>query len=289
MKQPLLVLDCHYLCYRAFHAQGELSFKGQMTGVVFGFLKSIRALKDEFQTDRVVFCFESNRLHRRDIYPDYKLGRHKKQNEEERMARQSFQMQVHLLERDYLPRIGFQNIFNFLGYEADDIMAAIASKIRGEIILVTADMDMLQCLRENVIIYSPQKRKIFTDSWFYNTYQMLPKQWAVVKAIAGCSSDNVAGIPGVGEKSALRYVQGDLKSGIYFDRIMAGKEIVRRNRQLVELPYGGCPVPEILEDKISKRGWLDVCGRLGMKSIAGSVPVATRALNHYARKTGFKI
>lgn len=277
MSTPWLVLDSHYLCHRAFHSQSELSWKGRPTGVVFQFLKSITFLKDEFQTDRVVFCFEHPHLFRRDIYPAYKIRRRSKdRTDAEKEAYSNLCIQISELHKRYLPAIGFKNVFSFNGMESDDIMASIAGSTREEVILVTSDKDLYQCLAGHVSIFSPSTSRLITANGFRKIYQIKPSQWAVVKAIAGCPSDEVEGIRGVGELTALRYVRGELKpTSKAYQSITSpqGRQIVRANRRLVQLPYEGCPVPQLREDQITRRAWLDVCSTLGMKSIAGRPPV----------------
>ena len=280
---PLLVLDVHYLCHRAFHTMKELSFRGEATGVIFGFLKSLTLLKDEFGTDRVAFCFEHSHLLRRDVYPAYKRHRHQEQRtQEEQEARASLAGQIRQLRKQYLPRIGFKNVFCFDGYESDDIMAVLAHATKPheeETILVTADSDLYQCLSPWVSIYSPQKQKMLTGDWFVCKYYIQPPQWAQVKALAGCATDEVKGIPGVGEATALRYLQGELKeSSKAFQSIRSGEglKIQKRNRRLVKLPYAECPTPVLREDCIDAREWRAVCAELGMRSLAGRAPIATR-------------
>jgi len=291
MRPPLLVIDVHYLCHRAFHSsQKELTWKGRATGVIFGFLKSISFLKDEFQTDQIAFCFEHPHLFRRDIYPPYKRRRHTKvKTPEEVKAYSSLIGQISLLHKIYLPKIGFRNVFCFRGMESDDIMAALARDCpdNEEAILVTADNDLLQCLKPNVTIYSPQKQKLFTQDWFVSTYGIEPREWAKVKAIAGCNGDEVEGIVGIGEKTALKYMTGalDMTSKAWKSITSSeGKATVRRNRPLVELPYEGCPSPKLREDQVTKQAWVETCGLLGMRSISGHPPVATRKLMSYGKR-----
>lgn len=278
-----LVIDVSYLCHRAFHTAKDLSWKGRPTGVVFGFLKTISALKDDFQTDRVAFCFEHRHLFRRDVFPAYKHKRHKDRLPEEVASLQALQIQIQELRKRYLPMIGFKNIFCYRGMESDDTMACIAKHCPDdeEVILVTADQDLFQCLRSNVSIYSPQRRLLLGEAWFQETYGIRPSQWAVVKAIAGCTSDEVPGIKGVGELTALRYLRGELKAGSKaYDRIRSAESrlIVLRNRPLVELPYEGCPVPSLQDDRVDVKGWREVCGLLGMRSIREHPPIAVRKL-----------
>lgn len=284
MNAPLLILDCHYLCHRAFHAQSDLSFHGIATGVIFGFLKQIGVLKNEFQTDRVGFCFEGDTLYRKIDFADYKMKRiqHEKKADPERLkARGDLCRQIEALRFHHLRNIGFRNIFYYPGWESDDIMARICQEEEGEVILVTSDADMYQCLAPNVRMYSPQKKKLFTDKWFTKEYGIQPRQWAVVKAMAGCDTDGVPGIPGVGEVTALKFIRGELsKTSQIYKTIKSPEaaEIVTRNRRLVELPYEAVPTPspEWVPEQISQKGWDAVCAKLGMKSLAGRPPVYSR-------------
>lgn len=278
-----LVLDSHFLCYRAFHTAKELTWKGKSTGVIFGFLKDISRLKDEFHTDRIAFCFEHPHLYRRDVYPQYKMKRRKELTSEEQEGFQQFKHQIKKLRTEYLPRIGFNNVFSARGMESDDLMATICKDIPDdeEVILVTADSDMWQCLKHNVSIYSPITRKLFTGEKFVADHMIAPSQWAWVKAIAGCSSDGVEGIKGVGEKTALKYLGGTLKNdaSIYQAIKRDWDSIVKRNLKLVTLPWVGCPVPLLQEDELDVKEWREVCSELGMRSLKEHPPVATRRLH----------
>lgn len=283
MNQPLLILDVHYLCHRAYHTTaGSLSYEGRATGVVFGFLKSITQMKDEFATDRVVFCFEGRDLHRKTHYPDYKnRNAYKEKPPDEQKAYESLAIQISALHYRYLPAIGFRNVFCFDGFESDDVMAKLAYSAghEDEVIIVTADGDLMQCLRHNVSIWNPQKGKMLTEQWFRKEYGIAPRKWALVKALAGCHSDHVKGITGIGEKTALRFAKHELPpETAAYQMIMSaeGKKIVQRNRALVELPYKGCPLPEMQEDNVTRDAWIEVCRKLGMRSIAGRPPLPTR-------------
>src|SRR5262245_23520886 len=75
MTVPWLVLDCDYLCHRAFHAMGRLSHEGSLTGVVYGFLRDVKNLQEQFDSSRLVFCFDCRKSLRNELYPDYKRGR----------------------------------------------------------------------------------------------------------------------------------------------------------------------------------------------------------------------
>lgn len=281
MSQPILLIDSHYLAHRAFHTSGGLSHHGKGTGVIFGVLKSIGGFMEQFDTDRVAFCFESRHLKRRDVFPDYKIKRIKANlTKEEAKARIELARQIAQLREELLPAIGFKNVFHFDGYESDDILAALARDLSAhdeEVVIVTSDADLFQCLNRNVSIYSPQKRKLLTSSWFEKEYGLQPKRWTVVKAMSGCSGDGVPGISGIGEKTAIKYLQGTLpQQSAAWCKIRANTPTVLRNRELVELPFLGCPSPALQKDHVTEQAWKAVCGQLGMKSMAGRPPINGR-------------
>lgn len=274
-----LVLDVHYLCHRAFHTARGLSWQGKPTGVVYGLLRSIQTLKDEFQTDRIAFCFEHPHLFRRDIFPGYKQRRHRQKSAEEQRSYSELSIQISELRQRYLPKIGFKNIFYERGMEADDLLAAIARNcLDGErVVLVTADSDLFQCLDKGVAIYSPQKQKLFTKKWFLKHYGFHPRKWAMLKALTGCKGDEVPGIGGVGEATALKYVRGELPADWWAHQaIKDADRIVQRNLQLVQLPFQGCPCPQLQVDKVDLQGWKDVCKILGMRTLAATPPIYYR-------------
>lgn len=276
LNKKFLLLDCNYLAHRAKYVFGDLSYKGSVTGVVYGFLKEIITLTQRFQTEDLLFCWDSKESKRKEIYLPYKAKRHSKElTKEEKLFDNEFHRQIELLKYEYLHRIGYVNIFELEGFEADDIIAYFCKENSDkypddEIIIITADQDLYQCLRPNVSWYNPKTKKTITYKKFIKEYGITPKQWIKVKAIAGCSSDNVEGIRGVGEKTAIKFLKGELKkdSKVYNEISNNWKEIVLRNRKLVELPFEGITNMSIdLENNITQKGWNSVTKELGMRSM----------------------
>jgi 5'-3' exonuclease len=247
--------------------------------VVYGFLKSIRALKNEFQTDRIAFCFESRQLLRKSIFPEYKARRSRKDDEPEKVdARDELRRQIEDLKLLHLPRIGFANVFSAPGFESDDLMAALALRER-DVVLVTSDADLYQCLSPSVRMHCPTSRRLFTEKWFINEYGIPPRKWALVKAIAGCKGDGVPGVEGIGETTALKFIRGDEithPKGAR-EKILSSKDDICRNRRLVELPFFGTPVPRLRVDRVSRKGWDEVCKQLGFRSLMGRPPIYSHA------------
>lgn len=289
MPKSWLLLDVNNLAYRAFHAMGELSFSAIKTGVVFGILRDVVSLQDEFATDCVAFCFDIGEPRRRAVLPCYKLKRHTKHREappEERTARQHMHEQTTALRTDYLPRIGYRNIFAQPGYEADDLIASIVHNNIGpadEAIIVSSDNDLLQLLRHNVIIYSPSKRKAVTLQSFQKQWGLPPEMWPSVKAIAGCSTDEIPGIEGCGEKTAAKFLRAEMNPNtLAAQRITSPDGRIQRalNKRVVRLPLEGTDPVTLRDDAVSVKGWHSVCDQLGMASLRHMSPLSTRAQRH---------
>jgi len=281
MSKTYLILDVKYLCYRSRWAMGkDLSYMGTPTTIIYAFLKDLIVLQDKFRTRHMLFCFDSKTSRRKKLYPEYKANRHKKEcTDEEFEFEMGFQYQVVQLRKKYLPEIGYKNIYQVKGLEADDIMASLALKFReptcrDKAILITADQDLYQCISHNVTFYSPSTQKELTLQGFKQKYEINAQQWAKVKAIAGCSTDNVKGVRGVGEKTAIKYILRKLgmKTKVHQAILFDGKEIIKRNEALVKLPFKGTPKFKIEKDELSVKGWKSVCKQLGFKSIANVNP-----------------
>ena len=276
-----LILDTPYLCHRAKHVFGNLTYDGNATGIIYGLLKSLSAFQDLFNTSNFIFCFDSKTNKRKEIYPEYKANRIKKEyTEEEVEFHRAFKKQIKKLRTTYLPTIGFRNIFIQRGYESDDLMAEICLHIKSddEAIIITSDKDLFQCIGGNISCYNPQTNKRMTLQRFKKEYGIPSSDWHLVKSIAGCTTDNVKGVMGVGEKTAIKYLTGQLTTGKKYLDIMTlkGRAIFSRNMHLVKLPMRGTQGCRLKRDKLSESGWKEVTKLLGMKSIKDRMPFGRR-------------
>jgi len=275
MKRRYIICDCNYLAHRAKYIFGDLSDRGSATGVVYGFLRDLLTLRERFDSDRFIFCWDYGVNKRLDVYPEYKKHRKiEERAEEEQEFEDAFQLQVSQLREVYLRTIGYRNIFFQDGYESDDVMAMVCKSLLPnvdleEAVIVTADHDLWQSIRRNISWYDPRTRELMTLHKFKNTYGIHPRHWARVKAISGCTSDNVKGIVGVGDATALKYLKHELNDTTKaYKNIKDGwKDVVLRNKPLVKLPYKGTKLVRIVKDKVTQDGWDSVCKVLGMKSI----------------------
>lgn len=263
-----LLLDCSFLCHRAFHSR-----KGLSDGTVFGFLTDLVHLSNRFMTTKLAFCWDSNSSLRQKEYPNYRNKRKSVVlSEEEQEERKQFHEQVIQLHKEILPDIGFRNLFHQEGYEADDLIASISMFLDAKEekhIIVSADKDLYQLLGKYNTIYNPITKIEKTEEGFASEFQVSPKQWVAIKSIAGCPSDSIEGIAGVGETTAARFLSGDLVQGKKFQAIKDNDEIWKRNRKLVKLPYPGTRSCVLKEDNISKSDWNLVVKKYGFNSLVG--------------------
>lgn len=274
----VLVLDCDNLLSRAWHAA-----KQDSRLMLMMFFRDLRLLQQQFATERMAFCFDSTPLSkRRGVYPAYKANRPSPTNEEEARLNEKW-LDVASLREKYLPALGYRNIFRQNGYEADDLIASVVQGTDQDCIIVSSDRDMLQLLSgsrnynpldNRVRVWRPALGKIkgemVTQQTFRDKYGISSRSWAKVKAIAGCVSDNIKGVPGVGEHFAIKYIKGELNHATKaYAKIKAAEAsgLIARNMELVRLPYPGTQACPLVEDKPSKKAWGKLMKELGFNSL----------------------
>jgi len=172
----LLLADLNYLSHRAFYTTGSLSYEGQGTGVAFGVLRTLEDVADLFGIDITVIACDSRTSLRKDILPSYKSSRWENMTEEDKEKRKDFEKQIRRLETEILPLAGYRNIFEVDGYEADDIIAKVAEDVESPstALILSADQDLWQCLRQGVDAYNPTSKKLMTASSFKDEWKLDP-------------------------------------------------------------------------------------------------------------------
>ena len=284
-KDKWLVLDGNYMCHRLFYAIGGLRHEDVATGVVFGFLREIVSLQEEHHTTKIAFCFDSGESLRRQRYPEYKANRKKSTTDpQELKVLQEFYAQVNGLRDKILPHIGYRNIFWAEGYEADDFIGRVAQKFSDDIttrvVMVSADQDLYQLLSGRVHMWNPHKKHMMTGNSFREEYAIQPPIWRHVKALAGCATDNVKGVEGIGEKLAAKYFAGSMKRDcVAWEKIERGvaQGILKKNLPIVTLPYKGTPDVQLAPDAISQYAWDEIIQTFGFASMKGTTPFPGRS------------
>jgi DNA polymerase-1 len=243
----LLLLDGHSLAYRAFFALPVENFAtttGQPTNAVYGFTAMlINVLRDEQPTHVAVAFDRSEPTFRHEQYVEYKAGRTKAPDE--------FRSQISLIF-EVLDALGIPRL-SAPGYEADDIIATLATAAEAEgmdVLIVSGDRDTFQLVSDKVtVLYNSRgvsDMRRFTPEAVQEKYGLTPAQYPDFAAVRGDPSDNLPGIPGVGEKTATKWIQqfgsleelvnrvGEVK-GKVGDSLREHLASVLRNRQLTSL------------------------------------------------------
>ena len=246
-KSRVLLIDGHSMAYRAFFALPAENFttaQGQHTNAIYGFATMLISLLKEEKPSHVAVAFDvSRRTFRTEIFPEYKANRAKTPDE--------FRSQMSYLH-ELVAGFGITQ-FEVEGYEADDILATItkrAEKEGAEILICTGDRDSFQLVSQATTVLYP-KRGVsemarMTPDAVQEKYGMSADQYPDFAALRGDPSDNLPSVPGVGEKTAAKWIVefGSLKELIANVDKVAGKagqslrdnlDNVIRNRELTQL------------------------------------------------------
>ena len=253
----IALIDSLALTYSSKFAIPKLYSDDEPTGIIYGFMRYLLALQKKFNFDQFIFSFDSRRSKRKELFSEYKSAR---SNYE---VSKLVYSQVDVLKNEILPNIGFNNLFESDGLEADDIIGSLCQtkNLNDDYIIISRDHDLWQLLNKNISQYDYVSKEMTTTESFQEKYNIDPIQYGMVKAIAGCKSDTVLGIKGIGEKSADKYLNGTLKkSSKAYQKIESneGKAIIKRNKPLVILPFTGTSEFEIVKDEISFKALIEI-------------------------------
>lgn len=240
----LVLLDASWLAHKARFAMKGLDFENTPTGIIFGFLEQLRTvcLNPKVSSSRIAVCFDSRQSLRKRAFPFYKEKRATDRTPAEWAEIKVMQEQVKRLRKEILPSIGIP-CYRQTGLESDDLMAQASLQLGADQgVIITADGDLWQCITDQVHWYDPSSaRNLYLDPGAMQKHSGVSAfDWVDVKCMAGCSTDNVPGIPGVGEKTAVDFIWKLLNPAHKRHIAITSKEgqaIVRRNRKLVELPH----------------------------------------------------
>lgn len=202
----LLLLDGHSLAYRAFYAlPPELATKsGQQTNAVYGFTSMLIKLLSDYGTERIGVAFDMGKPSiRLAQYADYKAGR--------AATPDGFRSQLPLIH-DVLDALGIPR-FGMAEHEADDVLATLARRAEAEgieVVLVTADRDAFQLVRPGVSVLFNRRGVsdivLYDPAAIQDRYGLPPERYVDFAALRGDPSDNLPGVPGVGEKTAAKLI-----------------------------------------------------------------------------------
>lgn len=257
MTKRLAIIDGKSVFYRGYYAMPNLSTKdGTPTGGVFGFASLAIELIKKLEPDYVAVAWDkpkTNIRKRRVIYPEYKAGR--------KPAPADFYEQIPILQ-ELLEAFGWP-FYELDDYEADDILGAFALQAAEKGIetdLITSDLDALQLISPTTKVYALKNGlsnlEEFDVAYFETKYGIDVEQFLDLKSLKGDSSDNLPGVPGIGEKTAVQLLQ-DYKTldGIYEHLDDIKPTVAKKLEAGKELAYMTKEVGRIWTDAPIKINW----------------------------------
>ena len=242
MKDRIFVIDGSSYLYRAYHAMPPLSTSsGQPTGAVKGVTNMLMNLKKDSEGSSIIVVFDAKgKTFRSDIYSEYKANRPPMPDE----------LRDQLVPVKSICRaIGFP-LIEIDGVEADDVIATIAKMAKEEnykCVISSLDKDLMQLVEDpNTTMMDTMKHKIFNEDAVFEKFGVKPNQIRDMLALVGDTSDNIPGVPKVGQKTAAKWLAeyGDLKTikqnaesikGVVGDNLRNSLDDLDRNVELVSL------------------------------------------------------
>ena len=286
-KKKLVVIDGKSVFYRGYYAMSGLSTKdGTPTGGVFGFATMALEVIRRFKPDYVAVAWDkpkTNIRRRLELYPQYKAGR--------KPAPADFKLQIPILH-ELLNAFGWP-LYEMDDYEADDIMGALAVQAAAqniETLLITSDMDMLQLINDSVHVYALKTGlsniEMYSPATFEEKYSISVSQFLDLKSLKGDSSDNIPGVPGIGEKGAVEllnqyqtldniYDNLDLLKETVRKKLVAGKDLAYLSKELARI-WTDAPIKLNLEEvdgsKANPAAIQDMLQKLEFRTLARQLP-----------------
>lgn len=198
----LFLIDAHALCYRSFFAIKSLTTSyGQPTNAVYGFINTLRKILRDHKPEYMAVCFDvGKKTRRQEKYAEYKIHRPSMPDD--------LVSQIPLIKEVvgayHLP------IFELEGFEADDVIATIATRFPKkdlEIVIVSGDKDMLQLVNDQVKVFSIKKDSILDYKEAAELFGIAPERITDFLSLAGDSTDNIPGVKGIGEVTARELIK----------------------------------------------------------------------------------
>jgi 5'-3' exonuclease len=257
----LLLIDGHYYLYRSFFAiQGLTNSRGEPTNAIYGFLKAIRKMVADVKPDLGAVVWDHGLPERRTaLQIAYKQQRPEMPRE---LRFQEAWLQANV------PLLGFASL-SAPHTEADDLIASYTRKAlddHHEVVIATNDKDILQLTSEHVAIYSTAKADAGNSGFALLRAKEIQQKWGVapsqipeVLALTGDTSDNIPGVPGIGEKTASQLIRAyqsienllaqleTVQPEKLRQKLQSAKDLIQVNRRMVSLD-DQLPLPEPLEE-----------------------------------------
>ena len=302
-RKKLAIIDGKSVFYRGFYAMSNLATKdGTPTGGVYGFAVMALEVIKRLQPDYVCVAWDkpkTNIRKRLAIYPAYKAGR--------KAPPPEFYAQIPILH-ELLDAFGWP-LYELDDYEADDIMGALAVQATDKNIdtmLITSDMDMLQLVNDHVKVYALKTGlsniELYSPKSFTAKYGIEVEQFLDLKSLKGDSSDNIPGVPGIGEKTALEllkqyktldeiYENTALLKDSVAKKLVAGKDSAYMSRELANI-WVDAPIKLDLKEvdgtKSKPEVILDIFKKLEFRTLVRQLPDVMQVQEQHAERNVYE-
>lgn len=229
----LVLVDAHPLMYRSFHSPGTRNLKtstGLLSGGFFGFLRSYLALRKRLNPAFFVFCFDSGRSWRNNVFPKYKT------HAEHEKPTGFFQQLDHV--REFLSCIGVP-VYMEPMLEADDLISIFSCGWIGKYassIIVSSDRDFFQLICKYTMVYDDRAKKFYGHEDIESIYNIHSSNFLYYKCLIGDTSDKIPGVPGFGPVKARRLCGLEWKPDIAYSLSGGNLRVFQRNMELIKLP-----------------------------------------------------
>ncbi|MCX6725158.1 MAG: DNA polymerase I [Candidatus Saccharibacteria bacterium] len=302
-RKKLAIIDGKSVFYRGFYAMSNLATKdGTPSGGVYGFAVMALEVIKRLQPDYVCVAWDkpkTNIRKRLAIYPAYKAGR--------KAPPPEFYAQIPILH-ELLDAFGWP-LYELDDYEADDIMGALAVQATDKNIdtmLITSDMDMLQLVNDHVKVYALKTGlsniELYSPKSFTAKYGIEVEQFLDLKSLKGDSSDNIPGVPGIGEKTALEllkqyktldeiYENTALLKDSVAKKLVAGKDSAYMSRELANI-WIDAPIKLDLKEvdgtKSKPEVILDIFKKLEFRTLVRQLPDVMQVQEQHAERNVYE-
>ena len=244
MKDRVFIIDGSSYLYRAYHAMPPLSTsKGQPTGAIKGVTNMLMTLKKDSEGSPIIVVFDAKgKTFRSEIYKEYKANRPPMPDD--------LREQLEPL-KEICKAIGFP-LIEISGVEADDVIATLVNKAKEKkfkAVISSLDKDLMQLVEDpNITIMNTMKHQIFTEDKVFEKFGVQPNQIRDMLALVGDSSDNIPGVPKVGQKTAAKWLNeyknldgikdnAESIKGVVGENLRNSLADLERNVELVSLKY----------------------------------------------------
>jgi len=279
--QTLYLIDGSGFIFRAYYALPPMTRKdGTPVNAVYGFCNLIHRFILDTNSSNIAVIFDvSRKTFRNDIYPEYKANR---QETPEDLVPQ-FSLIREATKAMGLPSIELKN------YEADDLIASYAKTASDngkKVCIISSDKDLMQLIDENVSLYDPMKNIPIGNDQVLKKFGVMPDKVIDVQALAGDSSDNIPGVPGIGVKTAALLINeygdletllgraGEIKQKKRRENLIEFAELARISKKLVTLDKNTplpMPIENIKINKNYKQTFLDFLKEQNFKSLYAKI------------------